>query len=712
MVAGPESAPGATVREAHLRDYWKIVWQGRWTILAVFAVSVGATAVWTFMQIPTYRATATVEVQPQARRVLAGGDVSGLGAAGYGWFAEEKYHNTQVEIIKSRDVSRRVVHNLGLESHPMFAEHPDPIEALRSMIQVDPRRDTGLLEISFSGPDSEEIAQWANAVAQAYVDRNIEKARANVENAMDAIKEQMVSLRGDLIEAEDNRIEALQDEDVEGRILNSKTQEQFVHERLQTFNMQLTAARIELNSLDDSLHQIRRHQEQGRDLRTLPEFAGNVSLQELQDTQNSLERKLQSTKIQLGPAHPDYEEQEAELETVRGNIETKISLIVAELEAKLAMARTKEQYLNEQILAAEGFSVRLAKATSRYDIVKTDFETTKQIFDLIKTTMKEIQLSYELMNNNITVLDEAMPPLFPIAPRRRVNLAIGAMFGMFLGLGAVFFLDYLDNTIRTPEDVERFLGLTVIGVVPKMQKEEMTHAIKEAYQSLRTSIIFSSKNRQRKVALITSTSPREGKSSTVKQLGLALAAAGDRVIILDCDLRRPTQHAHHALEREPGLTNYLAAPAEDHDWSAYLKSVRPANLHIMTSGPLPPSPPELLGNERFKAMLQGMRESYDWVLVDSPPAATLADATLLASMADMVVLVVQHNATDRDHVVKTVQQLRSVNPNFAGVVLNNVDLDRAYPKDYYYAGYYYDTDERGKSRRFKKKSVERKAQVG
>jgi len=602
------------------------------------------------------------------------------------------------------------VRTLGLESHPMFAEHPDPVEALRGMIRVDPRRDTGLLEISFTGSDPEEIAQWSNAVAEAYVNRNIEKARANVRNAMTAIKVQLSLLSQDLTEAEETRIEALRGDD--GQILNSEKEEQFIHERLQTYNMQLTTARIELNALESTISQIRRRQRQGGDLMTLPEFASNATLKELHNTRHELERDLEAARTELGPVHPEYERQAASLKSVNGSIAVQVSLIVAELEAQLTRARHKERYLNEEILDNEAYSVRVAKATSRYDIVKTDVETSKQIFDLIKTTMKEVHLSYELMNNNITVLDEAIPPLFPIAPRRRVNLIIGAMFGMFIGLGAVFFLDYLDNTIRTPEDVERYLGLTVIGVVPKMQNGEMTPAIKEAYQSLRTSIIFSSKNRQRKVALITSTSPREGKSSTVMQVARALARAGDRVAVLDCDLRRPTQHIHYKLEREPGLTNYLAAPAEDLDWSVYLKTAQPANLQVMTSGPLPPSPPDLLGTERFKNMLDSMRESYDWVLIDSPPAATLADATLLASQVDMVVLVVRHNSTDRDHVIKTVQQLRSVNPNFAGVVLNNVDIDRAYHKDYYYAGYYYEANEPRKGKRFKKKNVEHEAQVG
>lgn len=708
-----QARAGSGFREAHLRDYWKIVWQGRWTILAVFAVTVGATGVWTYMQTPIYRATAIVEVQPQARRLLAGGDVSGLGAAGYGWFAEEKYHNTQVEIIKSRDVARRVVRVLGLETHPMFEGHPDPENAFRSMIQVDPRRDTGLLEISISGADPNEITQWTNEVAQAYEARNFEKARANLNKAIVAISGQLDALKEDLSSAEEKRIGALGDEN--GEILNAAKQESIVQERLEAYNTELTNVRIELSTLDGKLKRVREMQRRGEDLLVLPEFAGDASLRELVGSRIALERELEAAKVELGPAHPEFEKKEAALATVQQRIDEKTGLLVHGMENQYRLASAKQDYLENQIRSAEEFSLEVAKATSNYEIIKSDSETKKQIFDLIAMTMKEVQLNYELMNNNVTILDEAAVPLFPIKPRKRTNLMIGAMFGLFLGLGVVFFLDYLDNTIRTPEDIEKYLGLTVIGVVPKIQHERgealAQRAIKEAYQSLRTSIIFSSNSRQRKVTLITSSGPREGKSSTVANLGRTLAAAGDRVIIIDADLRRPKQHVHHSLEREPGLTNYLAAPADDHDWAAYVRQSKPSNLHLLTTGPLPPSPPDLLGGARFKELLQSMRETYDWVLIDSPPAASLADASLLASLSDMVVLVVQHNTTDRDHIVKTVQQIGSVNPSFAGVVLNNVDMDRTYHKDYYYAGYYY--EEHGtKEKRFRRKSVEHKAQVG
>jgi capsular exopolysaccharide synthesis family protein len=387
--------------------------------------------------------------------------------------------------------------------------------------------------------------------------------------------------------------------------------------------------------------------------------------------------------------------------------------IIDGLEKQREQSRRHESYLREQIARAERFSLDLAKATSSYNIIKTESDVKKQILDLITQTTTELQLGAELINNNVVVLDPAVQPLFPIKPRKRINLMIGAMFGLFLGVAAVFFLDYLDNTIRTSEDVERWLGLTVLGVVPKMQDKGLTQrAIREAYQSLRTSVIFSSKNRSRRIVLITSNGPREGKSSTVANLARTLAAGGDRVMVMDCDLRRPTQHLAHGLERDHGLTNYLAAPMDETDWEQYVKTGERPNLHVLSCGPIPPSPPELLGSDRMKELLAVLRERYDWVLIDSPPAASLTDASILASLSDMVVLVIQHNRTDRDLAIKTVQTLRSANDNLVGAVLNNVDIDRAHHKDYYFAGYYYYTEDEETGASGRKKKVEKKVQAG
>ena len=658
-----ETAPGTTresiLREAHLRDYWKVIWQARWTVLAVFVLGVGLTGVWTFVQTPIFRATAILEVEPKARQLTAGQDVSGIGAAGYGWFAEEKYHNTQMEIIRSRDISARVFQSLDLYNHPRFVESPNAVDAFRAGIQVVPRRETGLIEISMVGANKEEITQWVNEVAQAYVDRNFEKAQANMNAAFDAVQKQFEDLKGAMTEAEAMRFETLE----ASQVVSSEHKEEIVRDKLKKFDSQLTEVQLELSRLGDTLQRVRAMQNSNADLMSLPELADDAQLKELNATAVDLEGQLERARVELRPGHPDYEKIEGELAKLQQSMRDRVSVILGTLQNKYDGAKEYETFLKEQIRSAEELSVLVARETAEYDLVKTQAEMKKRVFDLIARTMNEVQLGAQLLTNNVSVLDGAMIPLSPIKPRKRVNLMIGACVGLFLGLAVAFFLDYLDNTFRTPEDVEKYLGLAVLAVVPKTGDVGLSdRGVKEAYQSLRTSVIFSSESRQRKIILVSSAGPQEGKSSVTGNLARTLAAAGERVIVLDCDLRRPTQHLVHELERDHGITNYLSAPLDVTDWSGYVKPTTLPNLHLLTCGPIPPSPPELLGSSRLADLLETAKQRYDWILIDSPPAASLTDASLLAAMADMVVLVVRYNHTDRDMVMKAAHSLRSVNP--------------------------------------------------
>jgi succinoglycan biosynthesis transport protein ExoP len=710
----PVEAKGAAYQETHLRDYWKIVWQARWTIAAIFFVVVGLTAAWTYVQTPIYQATATVEVQPQANSVAAGRDVSGLGVSGYGWFAEEKYHNTQVEIIRSHTLSKKVFHSLSLADHDSYRElsEADAINAFRRGIMAVSRRETGLIEISMTGTKPDEVTRRVNAVAQAFVTYNIERAQKNVLQALKGIEKQMQSLQDQVSEAEEARFEALK-----LSTLSSEEQAGIIKERLQEYNSELNRTQIEINRLREKLARVQELQGSGADVMSIPELADDVNLRDLYSDRVNLDRALESAKVELRPGHQDYQKTESELEKVQQRIRERVSVIVGTLQNRYDLAAELEQYLKEEIRRAEELSVQVAQGRSDYEMKKTQAENKKHIFDLIARTVNEVQLGSELMSNNVSILDKATIPPYPISPRKRLNVMIGAMVGLFLGVAAAFFHDYLDNTIRTPHDIEKQLGLSVLGVIPKLREENTVNdrAIKEAYQSLRTSVIFSSKNHRRKVILVTSAGPQEGKSSTINNLSRMLAAAGDRVVLIDCDLRRPVQHQIQDADRDFGLTNYLAAPIEaqgpEANWATYVKEVGPSNLHVMTSGPIPPSPPELLGSERFSNMLSAMRESYDWVLIDSPPAASLADASVLASVVDMVMLVVRHAQTDREVVIKTLSRLRAVNPVVVGAVLNAVDLGRAYHKDYYYAGAYYYNEE-GDKKAARKRRLESKANVG
>ena len=265
-------------------------------------------------------------------------------------------------------------------------------------------------------------------------------------------------------------------------------------------------------------------------------------------------------------------------------------------------------------------------------------------------------------------------------------------------------LDHLDNTVKSAEDVEQILKLPILSIIPKY-RETTGHAVKEAFQVLKTNVLFSSEARKRNVLVLTSAGPREGKSSTLINLARTIASAGERVVVMDCDLRRPTVHVHLEVERDHGLTNYLTGDEGD-DIAPFVKNTKLPNLYVVTCGPIPPNPPELFSSDRFRDLIRKLKESFDWVLIDSPPVISLTDSVILASLADMIVFVVKHNETEREMIRRCLQNIRNVNPHVIGAVLNNVDIERSYSKDYYYTGYYYYQSDGDRKKRKKRRSGE------
>jgi capsular exopolysaccharide synthesis family protein len=685
-MSGTLSAGQAPAREIHLREHWRVVWQRRWAVASVFLFVVGVVALYSFLAPRVYEATATVEVQPQARRYTPGQDVSGIGVGSYGWFAEEKYQNTQVEIIRSRTVAEKAFASLGLKNDPRFAQAKDPVAVLRSMIEVVPRRETGLIEISVRSGDPEEAARIVNAFAEIFVARNMQLAQDNAEQALDAIRAQLVPLRDRLNEVEGKRFDVLR----ETESYSPETQQEILKQRLSKLNDNLNTTQLEVSRLRTLLDRVQQIQDGQGDPMSLPELAKDEVLQRLGTDKAGLERDFEAVKVTYRPGAPPYQEAESRVEKIKQRIRDQIAVHLSGLRNEYELQVANERNMRADIKTSEGQALQAGVAMSKYDVARMDASTAKAMYDVIAKTLNEVMVNSQLVANNINLLDHAIPPIYPVAPNKKLNLALGTFIGLFLGIAMAFFLDYLDNTFHRPEDIERNLQLNTLAIVPRFDKAQAGSAVlKEAYQTLRTALIFLSKNRERKVVLLTSTAPQEGKSSTTAQLGRALASAGDRVLLVDCDLRRPTQHIHLELARDNGLTDFLAAPQPFMNWRAYLKTAGTENLQVVTCGPIPPNPPELLGSDRFKRFLAEARDAYDWVLIDSPPAASLSDATLLAGLADVVLLVIRHNHTDRDLVGRTLQQLRRVGANVAGAILNNVDLDRAYGKEYAYAGYYY-----------------------
>lgn len=689
----PQATSAGTI---NLFDYWKIVRDGRWTILAVFTIVVGLVALWTLTQTPIYKSVATVEVRTETRRILPGQDVSGMGATGIGWSAEERYYNTQIEILRSRDLADRVVKRMGLENDPAFPPGKDPAILLAAMINAVPRTDTGIIEISMMGANPGRITEIVNAVSEEYVARNIGAAKQNLRSLLSAMNDQVDELSRTTQDAERRKYQ-------QAGAANSyvpENQQKILAEQLAKFMEAQTQTQIEVGRLRATLESYDQVTAAGGDPSNIKDIAREESVSGLLKERAALEKDIEGMRVTYLPNHPKMIETTSKLEAARSKILDEVNRIIQGYRAQLNVQATQERELSERVRMAQTQLFETGKSSTLYDLARRDAETKAKVYEAIQGKLNEITVTSGLLSNNINVLDRAIVPTRPVRPRKLINLFLGVIGGFLAGIGVVFVLDHLDNTVKSVEDVEQGLKLPILSIIPRY-RETTGHAVKEAFQVLKTNVLFSSEARKRNLLLMTSAGPREGKSSTLINLARTIASAGEQVVIVDCDLRRPTVHVHLEMERDHGLTNYLTGDEGD-EIDKYLKPAKVPNLFVLTCGPIPPNPPELFSSDRFKVLIQTLRARFDWVLLDSPPVISLTDSVILASLADMIAFVVKHNESEREMIRRCLQTIRNVNPHVIGAILNNVDIEKAYSKDYYYTGYYYYSSEEKKGRKKKR----------
>ena len=671
-------------REAHLRDYWRVVLHGRYMALAIFATVVGLTLLRVSLATPIYQGSAVIQINPEPRRILPGQE-QWVGAEGGGWLAEEKYFNTQLEVLRSRDLAEHTFRQLHLEDHPAFKKSKDPVAAFKARIDVEPKINTRLVTVLVSSPNPKEAQEWVNTLAEVYVKRNVDQAAASFHGIMDEIGRELNEYRAKIGAADLDRMRTA----AEAELLVPESQQEVLRQSLGTYNESLAKLHIEIASLRSEVDSYERARREHRDVLAVASISQDSVVQDLVAQRQTTEKALRQLEGEKKPGHPEVLAKIGELEKLTDRLDKQVEAVYDKVKTRLSIAEKNESYLLSQIQRTEQDAYSVKRASSSYEMQKADMATQRKVYDVVAETMNRLTVGAQLvsMNNNVSILDRSIAPRSPIRPRKLLSLLIGGVLGMLMGVAAVLFLDYLDNTVRSPEDIEQYLGLSILGIIPKYRDREAL-AVRESFQSLRTSILFSSRNREKQVLLMSSAGPQEGKSSTVALIARALASAGDRVIILDCDLRRPTQHNHLGVGREPGITNYMI-DGQEGDFERYVQATDLPTLRVFTCGAIPPNPPELIGSPKFSNLLASLKRSYDWVVIDSPPVSALADSIVLASMSDMIVMVIKHNQNDRDLILRSLKRLRDVEVQIVGAVLNAVDLDRRSGGDYYYANYLY-----------------------
>jgi capsular exopolysaccharide synthesis family protein len=420
-----------------------------------------------------------------------------------------------------------------------------------------------------------------------------------------------------------------------------------------------------------------------KEMESRPEVVNNKFIQELRTEEIRLTSKLSELSQKYGPKHPQMIQIGSELATLRDKMKREIKRLVGALQLE-----ESPQYL----------------------LLKREADANRQLYDVLLKRQKETALTENLPRNNIQVVDPAQPPAVPIKPKKGMNLLLAVIIGLTMGAGLAFFFEYLDNTIKSPEDIERLIAAPLLGIVPSAGRakkpvspietilfDEPRSSQAEAYRTIRTGVLLSSVERPPKVLLVTSPGPVEGKTTTAANLAISMAQAGNSTLLIDADLRKPRIHRLFAPEHSPadsndnskGLGPVLVGtvPLE-----AAIRQTRIPLLNVLTSGPVPPNPAELLGSQKMRDLIGGLARTFDRIIIDSPPLVPVTDATLLATLCDGVVLVVKESQTTRQLAITARTRLAEAKARVLGVVLNDVDLSK--DGNHYYPNYEYYGKER------------------
>ncbi|MBI4726046.1 polysaccharide biosynthesis tyrosine autokinase [candidate division TA06 bacterium] len=726
--------------ESNIYELIDLLWRRRLLITACLLGVMLPIVLANFTMPPVYEAQTTV-IFEQSREPLPAFDISEA-------FSRKSYIVNQIEEIKSRALAEEVVRLLDPEYSQILLRGRDRnlsperqsyklTQIIKNSISAEPIRDSDVILIKVQGPTPEAVAHIANLVAEVIKERSAAVKREQASSTRKFIEAQLPSVEATLNKAE----EAIKSFKSQNQVVSLSDEAKEILSRATEADKQLIVASTERQSIEGRLTAI---YDQLKAQGSLTENSLALSAGSMADSLRSSLVNLQMEIIKLqvkgyAPDHPQIKNLNAQIANVKSRLLEELQKIT---QKSVLSPMPQIQSLLDQIPPLQ---IQMATLTARELALKTIL--SQYDFGLSKLPNKELQLArllrakevgesvYRLLLGkheeakiteagkigNVRVIDQAQPPQFPIKPRKVLNFAIGLVVGITLGVGLSFFLDSLDNSVKTAEDIEHTFELPVLGLIPAIHSEDgktfrkngndevarisatlvtkytpRSH-VSEAYRSLRTNIQFSRIDDPLKTVVISSAGPFEGKSTSAANLAITTALSGIRTLLVDADLRRPVIHSLFGLEREPGLSNLLAErlPLE--------KVVRPSgieNLSILTCGAVPPNPSELLGSQRMRDTLKLLSQQYDLALFDSPPVITVTDTAVLSSQVDGIVLVVKSHVTDKRALTRAKTILTNLKANILGVVLNKIELSGlAGSYNYYYHYNYYYVDDGTKKKR-------------
>lgn len=710
-----------------IQQYWHVILKRVWTILLTSLAIFALVAVYTFKQKKVYEAETSLIINLSTPQVLGREVQPVVDVSQADLWNTEQYFETQYRIIKSRKSAEKVVERLGLVDDPVFLgidhltseekisealEKIDPVDKLLSITEVEPAIKTRIVTVKVRHTDQELAAKLANTIAEVYLTQNIEQRRESTYGAYEWLTEQYREVKTRLEKSD----QALYDFKRSNNILSTSLtdRQNITSQRLQDLNRQLTDVQTERIRLASEVDQLRRYRDGKRTSAPVEKVINNPTIQNLKTTFTDLRRREAELKGRYMEKHPEVVSIQKQVALVERELQREISNILSAAENNLSALQRSEQVIEGKLLSVKDDALQLNEKELTYRQLERENQTNQRLYELVLKRLKETDISRLLQENNVRILDRALVPTVPVAPKVIVNLLIGVVLGLIAGIVLAFVLELLDNTVKSREDIEDLLGLPFLGIIPTIKEavrgpdkgqalamgpqrdlhvfEFPKSTVAECCRTIRTNILFMSPDRRLRRMLVTSAGPQEGKTVTTVNIATVMAQSNTRVLLVDTDMRRPRVHKIFDFVNDVGLTNLILGEV---DYDTAISRTPVPNLDLLKCGPIPPNPAELLHTERFQSIIRDLEDRYDLVLFDSPPTIAVTDSMILSQMVDGVLMVVKGGQTSKAFVRQARELLVGVNAPILGCILNDVNLDnRQYGYHTYYRHYgqYYTED--------------------
>ena len=699
-----------------LQDYLFILLKRKWLIIGVFLTIFLAVAVNTFLSTPIFRASAKLQITEDnpGSHVSASDKLPEF----FGYEDMEKFQQTQYDILQSQSLAQRVVKALNLPEHTAWS------------LEINPVRNTYLVEVACQSPDKAVAQKVVNAVADEYMYLSIDRRNESFGLVRKWLDKQLQELAAKVQEAQKKLYKFGQKTD----IYTLEDKDNVVVQKFIDLSSLVTKAQAEKMAKEAQFKQI---QEEGPNA---PLIVNNPLIASLRQQLVSEQTKISAMKKVYRGEHPEMLAEQANLNELQGRLQAEVRRLQESVKADYEAANRTEKLLNDSFTDQKGQMAALQDNLTDFQILKRDAQTNEQLYLALLSRVKDASIAGTMVPSNVAVIDPAQLPTAPFLPNKRRNLTMGAILGLTVGVGLAFLLESLNNSIQSVDDLERTCNLPSLGMLPllggngkmlpglrgrledkgvwrylpqlqrylpRLRRRGQAFAdaenrdlivfknpqspVSEAIRHAHTAIMLSASGRPPAAILVTSPNPGEGKTLVASNLALTFALGGQQTLVIDCDLRKPRIHHIFQLDLQPGLSNYLTGNATLEE---ILRPSSIPNLSVLTAGTRPPSPGILMNSQEFKDLLGQLRERFKHIIIDTPPILAFSEGLIISVLTDGVLLVTKHNCTHRNAGRLAHQRLTQIRAPLMGAVLNCVDsLGQAYGGyNYKYYSKYYDGD--------------------